>query len=343
MKSFRKLAIASLVLVYLVIIAGAVVRMTGSGMGCPDWPKCFGYYIPPTEAADLEWQPGRDYRKGQVIIWNESLLVAATDFTTETTFIPEHWTPYTRHNYAVFNPYHTWTEFINRLLGALAGLATLCMGIASFAYRKTRPLVTWLSWITVLAMGFQGWLGATVVYSVLEPVRITLHMLVALGIVALLCYLIRAGSQNPPVVAYDRLTYSLIVLTLVLTLIQVGFGTQVRQFIDARVHAAEQESPGTWLDGAGLLFYVHRSFSLVVLALTSWLFIRLRKAGHPLRWIRWIILLIGLSVITGMAMNYLDFPFGTQALHLVLAALLFGAQFSLLIEARNTMRVSKTL
>ena len=81
-KLFRKTAKTALVLVYLVIVAGAVVRMTGSGMGCPDWPKCFGYYIPPTELADLQFKPNQAYKKGVVIIVDESLQVAKKDFTS---------------------------------------------------------------------------------------------------------------------------------------------------------------------------------------------------------------------------------------------------------------------
>ena len=117
MYRFRKIAKIALVLVYLVIVAGAVVRMTGSGMGCPDWPKCFGYYIPPTERAELEWHPSREYKKGQVIILNESLWVANSDFLSATQYNPQNWEQYTRHDYATFNAFHTWTEFINRLFG----------------------------------------------------------------------------------------------------------------------------------------------------------------------------------------------------------------------------------
>ncbi|MGB8704312.1 MAG: COX15/CtaA family protein, partial [Gillisia sp.] len=83
---YRTFVKLSLILVYLVILAGALVRMTGSGMGCPDWPKCFGYYIPPHEISELQFQPQREYEEGQVIIKNESLLVAASDFTSGNEF-----------------------------------------------------------------------------------------------------------------------------------------------------------------------------------------------------------------------------------------------------------------
>jgi cytochrome c oxidase assembly protein subunit 15 len=75
--------------------------LTGSGMGCPDWPKCFGYYIPPTEQQELLFAAGKEYDKGQVIIKEEALLVAKKIF--EVIFRLEQLGKHTKHDYAIFN------------------------------------------------------------------------------------------------------------------------------------------------------------------------------------------------------------------------------------------------
>jgi cytochrome c oxidase assembly protein subunit 15 len=118
---FLRWARYSLILVYLVILAGAVVRATGSGMGCPDWPKCFGFWIPPTDVSQLP----SNYQK-----------------------------IYAEHSYADnhFNPLKTWIEYINRLLGALLGLFVLALFFLSFRFIKSHPesfssvLLNWCSW-----------------------------------------------------------------------------------------------------------------------------------------------------------------------------------------------------
>ncbi|WP_394749844.1 COX15/CtaA family protein [Spongiimicrobium salis] len=336
--NFLKAAKISLVLVYLVIIAGAVVRMTGSGMGCPDWPKCFGYYIPPTEASTLEWEANRSYLKGQVIILNESLWVAKSDFTTSTSYDATLWEAYTKHDYAIFNVWHTWIEYINRLFGALAGLATLALAIMSFRFFKKRKKIVLLSWLIVFAMGFQAWLGATVVYSLLAPVKITLHMVMALAIVALLLYLIHTTKTDKKLFIHDALTSNLLFLALLLTLVQIIFGTQVRQFVDHQVDLVGEHSKNLWLQKPAISFYIHRSFSVLVVALNLFLAYRIAKLNLGYGKIKWVLACIAIEVFSGILMYYVDFPFGTQPLHLILASLLFALQFYLVLEALTSKK-----
>src|SRR5690606_25791163 len=234
-KSFIRWAKISLILVYLVIIAGATVRMTGSGMGCPDWPKCFGYYIPPTDEEQLKWHPEQEYKKGQIIINDEALYVAKDDFKTSASYNEKNWDAYTKHDYAVFNAKHTWVEYVNRLFGALSGLATLVMALLSIKLWKKNKIIPAISWLVVFGMGFQAWLGKTVVDSNLQPVKITIHMVMALVIVALVLYIIFAAKNTNSTYKPHKLFYNLLLVSLLLTLIQVVLGTQVRQFVDEQI------------------------------------------------------------------------------------------------------------
>ena len=333
-KYFLPLAKVSLILVYLVIFAGAAVRMTGSGMGCPDWPKCFGYYIPPTEQSALDWEPNRTYEKGQMIIHDESLWKAKETFTTDTNYNAAHWEKYTRHDYAEFNPNHTWTEYINRLCGALAGLACLAMAIASFSFWRDKKGIVLSSWLVVFLMGFQAWLGATVVYSVLNPIKITIHMVMALVIVAVIIAIIRAAQKNTTIKTYNGQFKALLTISLGLTLLQVILGTQVREFIDEQVQAGIGNSY-LWLNNPNTDFYLHRSLSILVLIINFYLFYLNRKFKLGFHKVNWVIILLALEVLTGLLMYYIHFPFGSQAAHLVLASLLFGVQFQLILEARK--------
>ena len=336
-KYFLKSAKTSLILVYLVIVAGALVRMTGSGMGCPDWPKCFGYYIPPTDIKELLWTPNHEYFEGQVIIKNEKLLVAKIDFKSTETFDESQFRLYTKHDYAIFNAVETWIEYLNRLVGALAGLAVFIMAIFSFGYWKTNKKITIFSWTTVFLMGFQGWLGARVVYSVLNPLKITIHMIVALIIVAVLLFIIKNASNLKSIFVIDSRFKNIIFVTLIFTFVQIILGTQVRQYVDEMVKILGYNQMQKVLENPEITFYIHRSFSILILGLNVFLFLRNRKLNLGFEKINWVMTLIGIEILSGMAMYYLDFPYSSQPIHLVIASILFGVQFYLFLENRKSI------
>lgn len=338
---FIKSVKASIIIIYLVIIAGAVVRMTGSGMGCPDWPKCFGYFIPPTEAEQLEWHPEQEYFKGQVIIVDETLKIAKDHFIASKNFDDTHWNNYDKHDYAEFNAAHTWIEYINRLFGALAGLAILIMTVSSFKYWKHRKRIVIVSLISLVLLLFQAWLGATVVYSLLSPIRITMHMLVALLLVALLIYLLKISSEEKTDKNTNKTFRNLLVFAAILSLIQVAMGTQVRQFVDEQVDVLGYDAKGKWLQNPDLMFYAHRSFSIIVFLINAGIWWLNKSRGFGFRLTNWMMILVLIEIISGIAMYYLDFPFLSQPLHLVVATLLFGVQFYILMQSFDAKLIQK--
>lgn len=335
-KYFLTAAKTALVLVYLVILAGALVRMTGSGMGCPDWPKCFGYYIPPTEQKELEFTANKSYDKGQVIIKEEGLLVAKQDFVSTNTFSENNWEPYTKHDYAIFNAAHTWIEYINRLFGALAGLACVVTFVLAFGFWNENKKIILYSFLVCVLMAFQAWLGKTVVDSVLNPVKITTHMLVAFLIVALQLYVIYVVSGNKLVRKFDKKFNITLTVVLLLTVAQVILGTYVREFIDGVEKSGAPKE--FWLLKPEISFYFHRSFSIVVFLANLYLFLRNKNLQLGFEKVSWVLRIILLEILSGVIMVYIDFPFGSQTLHLVLATLLFSVQFYLFLESRMIKR-----
>ena len=318
----------SIILVFLVILAGSTVRMTGSGMGCPDWPKCFGYYIPPTEISQILFKSNNDYLKGQMILYDKKkLLVAKSDFISNDIINLDNWKVYEKHDYVLFNPVHTWFEFINRLLGAVLGLSILILFLFSLSNWKKKPIIFVASLLSLLAVLFQAWLGKTVVDSNLAPFKISIHMLMALVLVGLLLCVRSLSKRLDSKIILNKPTTLLIYFSFLLTIIQIALGLEVREFIDAQIDKWGYDFSNYWLLYPENNFYVHRSLSVLVLISNFLIYYLIKKQGSQLAFINKIILLISIEIVLGILMYYFDFPFASQPLHLLVATFLFGIQF----------------
>jgi cytochrome c oxidase assembly protein subunit 15 len=194
-----------------------------------------------------------------------------------------------------------------------------------------------LSAVLLIGILFQAWLGATVVYSVLNPFRISLHMFMALVLVAIL-FIYYEKTIERKLFGQSSILGKYLLVGFILTLVQVLMGTQVRQYVDS---SKEQIGSNFFsLQGAEtFLFYVHRSFSILVILFHLWIYNRIRKDHSSLLKTQQIILaLIGISVLSGVIMYYFDFPFSTQPIHLVIASILFGFQIYIWLRSyRSTI------
>jgi len=290
-----------LLMVFLVIAAGGIVRMTQSGMGCPDWPKCFGRWIPPTSAEQLP----PDFEK--------YLKTQDIDHS--------------------FNVYHTWIEYINRLLGALLGVFIFIHFIWScMKFRRSDRRTLLYSFLLLIAVGFQGWLGKKVVDHNLEVVKVTIHMLVALVIAAIPLLIIYRVKGSEKVI--DNFLKIFSVAMLILLLVQIVLGTQVREQIDEISKALLYKQRELWVERIDNMFIIHRSFSWVIAAGCLFIFLRARKHLALRANAILILSVVALTILVGTIMAWYSIPAIAQPIHLLLASILTLATFALRLRLK---------
>ncbi|MEN9988748.1 MAG: hypothetical protein RLZZ585_1787 [Bacteroidota bacterium] len=308
-----------IILIYLIVVAGSLVRITGSGMGCPDWPKCFGEWIPPTELSELP----ADYREAYLLKREKKVtkfcrFLNAVGMKETAERIQSDPTVYVEE---AFNVRKTWTEYLNRLVGFAAGNAMLIAFVWMLVvYRKRKFVILML--LNLILMGVEGWFGSIVVATNLVPWTITVHLFLALVIIGLQLYLIYSMSTvNKEKISLAKPIRWSLLLILAITFYQMFLGTQVREAIDALVKQGFTREQ--WIDRIGMDFFIHRSFSWLVLIMLGWMFWKNEK-GVKYTKIRWATGLLALELITGVLLAYADMPGLVQTSHLIFASVLFG-------------------
>jgi cytochrome c oxidase assembly protein subunit 15 len=311
---YQKTAISTVGATLFLIMVGGIVRASGAGLGCPDWPKCYGLWIPPMQVSDVP---------------------AGFDL-------------------ASFNALKTWTEYINRLIGVLVGFFITANFLSSIRYRKTKPSVTISSFTALVLVLFQAWLGGQVVRSGLSTGIITLHMLLAMIIVGVLLFasfkskeefvLIRLhASQKRQFLNYG-------IALGILVVVQTILGTQVREGVDTIKDVLLAPNRSLWIEELGLVYKVHRSFSWVLLLTTiafSYRFFTYYSAlsSNERKENRLFIVLsvaipIGIvsQILVGVGLQWLHMPGLLQVLHLIGVALLLSVLFiyMLILTQRTT-------
>lgn len=327
----------TIIMIFLVILAGGIVRSTGSGMGCPDWPKCFNRLIPPTDVSQLPADWEQDYIDGREKK-NERFAKSLEKFgfaelalkIRNDESILEH---------EEFNAAKTWTEYINRLTGAVLGIFLLASFALSFTFLRSKKRVFYLSLFNLVLVFFQAWMGSIVVSTNLTPWVITVHMLIALVILAISIYTyfyakivsdrINLLTATTGVVWVRVLAIAMVILTL----IQVVIGTDIRESIDMISASFNGENRELWISKLGDSFLWHRELALVTIILNGLLFFMVRsrfsKHSEHSQIVNVIVILLIVQVISGLILAYLGMPAYMQTVHLILSALVFGSQYYL--------------
>lgn len=348
-KRFLKINLVSIFTLFALILAGGIVRSTGSGMGCPDWPKCFDQYIPPTGVSQLPADYHEKYVEKRVAKNNRFAKTLEAFGFNEMAYR-------VRNDKSIlqpeeFNSTKTLIEYVNRLLGAVFGLLLIACLVFSLTYFRNRRKIFYWSLLNLMLVVFQGWLGSIVVSTNLMAWVVTVHMLLAVAILAISIYtyfLARVWRDRNLLATRQigALKY-LVIAVVFLSLVQIALGTTVREQVDAIASDLNNMSRADWVSKVGMNFTLHRDLAILVVIMNAALFLMIRAkyslTGLQFKYVSIVMILLLLQIITGIVLSYLALPPVAQAVHILLATLLFGAQFYLMLLLRRNKLYSRKL
>ena len=305
MKAFKTFSLYSVIATYLLILLGGLVRVSGAGLGCPDWPKCFDRWIPPTNVSQL----------------------------------PSHFDP------SQFNFTLAWLEYINRVAGMVVGLLILVTAVLAIRYYRHNYQILIPALLAAILVAIQGWLGGQVVSTELKPLIVSIHMGVAFIIISLLLYILAQVHFSPDadiqskslIPASFRWTF-LILWSVVI--IQIILGTQVRSSIEILAQNYPLLQNSDLLDKIGIVDEIHKTLGLII-AIGTWgigYFILKRKYRSPHSVIKMTWLAMGLvftQIILGFILTFAGLPSLSKLFHLWIASLYIGTLLILYMNLKK--------
>lgn len=302
MKAYINFTRLILYWVFLVVLAGGVVRTTQSGMGCPDWPHCFGMWAPPLNANGLP----PDYKK----------YLSKQDIDT------------------FYNPAHAWTEYINRLITGALGILIVIHVVWSFKkFFRKKPVICWLSCLFLVGTLFEAWLGKVVVETNLAVVKITLHMIAALFLAVIPVLILHKLNEDKTV--HDKTLRTLTTIALIVLLIQIIIGTDVREQVDEISKSLDYQRRDTWLVHLNSAFDIHKIVSIITSLLVIGVFWKSLSHVALQRKATFLFLIVLALMAAGISLASFNIPAFIQPIHLLLSSILFVALFAFRLNVKK--------
>ena len=281
-KFFFRSALTSTILSYLLIFVGGLVRVSGSGLGCPDWPKCFGRWVPPTSIEQIP---------------------AHIDSTA-------------------FNIVLAWIEYGNRTLGVIVGISILLMTVIALIYFRKNNKILFSSLLSLFLVISNGGLGAIVVSSILNPFIVSLHMILALFLVSVLSYTtiesykIIDTNKFTNMYLSKKISTSLILLWIFIV-IEILLGTGIRTNIELIAIDNPLFTKGELLSSLNSYKYLHSilGFSLLFLSIYLCYLFKDDFLGLSKQLVLFIFGMIMFQIFLGELMIFFELPQLTRLFH----------------------------